>query len=165
LRVRRHGGDVGVDAVAVRREGAPVARGEASGEAVELRGRVPVATDDLVHQEVIGAEHLCEPAGGGAAEDVHFEQAVFRLRVAIRVRGALVGTASVLEDVGDTPPIAQDGDGFGRLRAGDRDEAEERDQRAAVAEHRSVYGAVAGAVNGPRASRRHVGGRGSCRRV
>jgi hypothetical protein len=73
-----------------------------------LVGRVAVAPSDLVHQQVVRAEPLREPPGGGATEDVHLEQAILGLRIAVGERGALERAVPAGEHMRHAKLVAQD---------------------------------------------------------
>ena len=126
--VERHLLDERVHAVDVPLEGAAIGARELGEECLSLRAVEAVAARHLVHQEVARTEQLGEPAGRRSSEDVHLEESILGLRVAVRVGASLGGAATVREDVRDSPAVPEDGDRVRRRgEAGGR--GEETDDR------------------------------------
>ena len=99
-RVERHLLDEGVHPVAIGLERAPVPPREPRELPPELLWREAVAAHDLVHEQEVRPQHLGEPPRRRAAQDVHLEEAVLGLRVAIAVGAALERAGAAGEEVG-----------------------------------------------------------------
>jgi len=123
----------GVHPVAIGLERAPVAPREPRELAPELLWREAVAADDLVHEEVVRPQHLGEPPRRRAPQDVHLEEAVLGLRVAVAVGAALERAGAGGEEVGYAVRVPHDGDGLGRRdrrHGASRDGGHQRDQES-----------------------------------
>src|SRR5262249_59287375 len=81
-----------VPSVTVSLERPPLPRREPREQLVQLGGGIAVAPHHLVHEEVARAQSLGEPSGTRPSQDIHREDPVLGLRVAVAGRRALTRT-------------------------------------------------------------------------